>query len=458
MNPEILLAPELTLIGERFERDAVIGVDSATGLITRVNRSGATGDALALPRRALVPGFINVHSHSFQRAMRGRTEHRTGAEFDTFWTWREKMYHVAQALTPEDIHDVARMAFLEMTLAGITTVGEFHYLHHQPDGTPYADPTETAKAILAAATSVGIRIILLQCGYTRGGFDRPTHPGQRRFCTPDPEVFCANVESLRAQARVGVAPHSFRAVPLAYVRELHAYSKPHALPFHMHISEQPRENAETLAEHGVTPVNLLAREGLLDARFTAIHAVHITDAEVDELAVAEASVGACPTTERNLGDGIIRADRLYSRGVSICFGSDSQIQIDPLEDARAMEYHLRLERLERVALADPQDTRESALADRLWHSATASGARSLGVDSGTIRVGATADFFTIDLDDVSIAGAEDDSLISSIVFSLERTAIRDVWIAARRVVHERHHPLASEVVGRFQKLQRRLWK
>lgn len=458
MNPELLLAPELTLVGDRFARDLTVGVDPATGLITRVLPKSEIGHATPLPRRALVPGFVNVHSHSFQRAIRGRTEHRTGAEFDTFWTWREKMYHVAQSLTPEDIHDVARMAFLEMTLAGITAVGEFHYLHHQPDGTPYADPVETAKAILAAATSIGIRIVLLQCGYTRGGFDRPMHPGQRRFCTPDPDVFCANLETLRAQASVGVAPHSFRAVPLEYAKRLHVYAQQHALPFHMHISEQPRENAETLAEHGETPINLLARETMLDRRFTAIHAVHITAAEVDELAVAEASVGACPTTERNLGDGIIRADRLFSRGVSICFGSDSQIQIDPLEDARAMEYHLRLDRLERVALADLHDTRETALASRLWQSATESGARSLGLESGVIRAGAMADFFTIDLDDVSIADAEDDSLISSIVFSLERTAIRDVWVAGRPVVQERHHPLASEIVGRFQKLQRRLWK
>lgn len=455
MNPEILLAPELTLVGERFERGMTVGIDASTGLITRVTKDPV--NALPLRRRALVPGFINVHSHSFQRAMRGRTEHRTGAEYDTFWTWREKMYHLAQSLTPQDIHDVARMAFLEMTLAGITTVGEFHYLHHQPDGTPYADPNETAKAILAAAREVGIRIVLLQCGYTRGGFDRPLLPGQRRFCTPNSDVFCANLELLRCEARVGVAPHSFRAVPLDYARQLHAYSRQHGLPFHMHISEQPRENSETLAEHGETPVNLLAREHMLDRKFTAIHAVHISDAEIDELAAADANVGACPTTERNLGDGIIRADRLFSRGVTIAFGSDSQIQINPLEDARALEYHLRLDRLERVALADLHDTRETALATRLWHCATESGSQSLGIDAGTIRAGAMADLFTIDLDDVSIADAEDDALISSIVFSLERTAIRDVWISGRPLVTERHHPLAADIVARFQKLQRRLW-
>jgi formimidoylglutamate deiminase len=456
VNAEILLAPELTLVGDQFERGMTVGVDAATGRITRVSRESS--GAVALPRRALVPGFVNVHSHSFQRAIRGRTEHRTGAECDTFWTWREKMYHVAQALTPEDLRDVARMAFLEMALAGITTVGEFHYLHHQPDGTPYADPIETAKAILAAADEVGLRIVLLQSAYTRGGFGRPLHAGQRRFCTPDPEVYCANLESLRPLARVGVAPHSFRAVPLEYVRHLHDFGRKLDLPFHMHVSEQPRENAETLAEHGMTPVDLLANEGLLDRRFTGIHAVHITESEVDQLASAKASVCACPTTERNLGDGIVRADWLYGRGVSICFGSDSQIQIDPLEDARALEYHLRLDRLERVALVDAGDTRESALARRLWQSATEAGAQALAVDAGVIRAGAMADFFTIDLDDVSIADAEDEALISSIVFSLERTAIRDIWIGGRAVVKERHHPLAADIVSRFQKLQRRLWK
>ena len=456
MNAEILLAPELTLLGDRFERGVAVGIDASTGLITRVSRDAA--GALSLPRRALVPGFVNVHSHSFQRAIRGRTEHRTAAEHDTFWTWREKMYHVAQSLSPDDIRDVARMAFLEMALAGITTVGEFHYLHHQPDGTPYADPNETAKAILSAAHDIGIRLVLLQSGYKRGGFQRPTHAGQRRFCTPDPEVFCANLELLRTQARVGVAPHSFRAVPLDYALRVHAYAREFDLPFHMHVSEQPRENEETVAEHGTTPIDLLAREGLLDSRFTGIHAVHITASEVAQLADAQANVGACPTTERNLGDGIVRADELYARGVSICLGSDSQIQIDSLEDARALEYHLRLQRIERVVLAGTGDTGETALASRLWRSATAAGARSLAVDAGEIRAGATADFFTIDLDDVSIAGAEDSSLLASIVFSLERTAIRDTWIRGRAVVKERHHPLALEVVSRFQKLQQRLWR
>ncbi len=456
MNAEILLAPELTLVGDRFERGLTVGVDPSTGLITRVAHEA--GGATTLPRRALVPGFVNVHSHSFQRAMRGRTEHRTGADHDTFWTWREKMYHLAQSLTPGDIRDVARMTFLEMALAGTTTVGEFHYLHHQPDGTPYADPNETAKAILSAAADIGIRIVLLQSGYTRGGFDRPLHAGQRRFCTPDPGVFCANLDALRPHARIGVAPHSFRAVPLEYARRLHAYAREFDLPFHMHVSEQPRENAESLAEYGSTPIDLLAREGLLDHRFTGIHAVHISESEVSQLAAAGANVGACPTTERNLGDGIIRADELYARGIPICLGSDSQIQIDPLEDARALEYHLRLKRLERVVLPEAGDTRETALASRLWRSATESGARSLALETGIIRPGAPADFFTIDLDDVSIADAEDVSLLSSIVFSLERTAIRDTWMGGRQIVSERHHPLATEVVGRFQKLQRRLWK
>ena len=457
MKTGSLLAPELTLVGDRFERGIVVGFDSTSGLITRV-ASGSADHAQALPRRALVPGFVNLHSHSFQRAIRGLTEHRTGAGHDTFWTWREKMYRVAQALSPEDIRDVARLAFLEMLLAGITTVGEFHYLHHQPDGTPYADPNETARQILSAADDIGIRIVLLQCGYTRGGFNFPLHDGQRRFCTPDPEVFCANLEALRPHARVGVAPHSLRAVSLDYARRLHDYARQHDLPFHMHVSEQPRENSETMAEYGATPVELLSRDGLIDARFTGIHAVHVTDAEIDLLAKARSTVGACPTTERNLGDGIVRADALFARGVAIGFGTDSQIQINPLEDARALEYHLRLQRLERVVLPARDDTATSALAARLWHCATEAGARSLEVDAGAIRDGAAADFFTIDLDDVSIAGSPDDALLTAIVFSLERTAIRDIWVAGRQLVTDGQHPGSADVIARFQKLQRRLWK
>ncbi len=397
---------------------------------------------------ARLPGLVNVHSHTFQRAIRGRTEHRTG-EQDDFWTWREAMYHAATKLSAEDIYDVARMAFLEMALSGITHVGEFHYLHHQPNGEPHEDPNLLAHHIIRAADSVGIRLTLLMCAYARAGYNKPPNPGQARFLTSTPELFLQRFEALasataeqRLPVRFGLAPHSIRALPLDYTRELVRYANAKSLPVHMHVSEQPGELEQCRTEHGTTPVALLAREDLLSERFTAVHATHISDYEVQALAEAGATVCACPTTERNLGDGIAPADRLMAAGVPICLGTDSQIQIDLLEDARQLEYHLRLQRLRRVVLADN-------LAKPLLHVATINGTRSLGNDA------TEEDYFTIDLNDPSIAGAPDEL---AAVFSLERTAIRDVFVGGHRIVRDGRHALQEEIVGRFVEVQERLWR
>ncbi len=443
------LAADWTWTGARFERDIVVVFDGAgaASFAPAASRPGAE----RLPRRALLPAFVNAHSHSFQRVMRGRTEHRTGPDRETFWSWRDRMYHAALTLTPEDIFDTARMVFLEMVLAGTAWVGEFHYLHHQPDGTPYADPLTTARAIAAAAKEVGLGLVLLQSAYARGGFQRELHPAQRRFCTSEPDVFCARAEQLRAEMRVGIAPHSLRAVPLAYAQELHFYAWEQSLPFHLHASEQPAENAEVLAEYGLTPVSVLARNGMLDARTTLVHAVHLTAEEIAFLGTARANVCACPTTERNLGDGVVQVDALAAAGVTFALGSDSQIQIAPLEDARELEYHLRLQRLERAALAPADDFSVDGLARRLLAAATDGGARALGLETGR------ADFVSVDLDDPSIAGAEDEGLLATILFSLERTAIRDVWVDGRRILRDAEHPHRAEIVQRFQALQRRLW-
>ena len=397
---------------------------------------------------ARLPGLVNVHSHTFQRAIRGRTEHRTAAH-DDFWTWREAMYHAAQRLSPGDIYDVARMAFLEMALSGITHVGEFHYLHHQPNGQPYDDPNLLARQIIAAAESIGVRLTLLMCAYARAGYNKPPNPGQARFLTPTPELFLQRFEELgqatsgnKIPVRLALAPHSIRALPFDYIRELVRYADAKKLPVHMHVSEQPGELEQCRAEHGTTPVALLAQHDLLSERFTAVHATHISDEEVQAMAAAGATVCACPTTERNLGDGIAPADRLMRAGVPICLGTDSQIQIDLLEDARLLEYHLRLQRLRRVVLAED-------LAQPLLDTATVNGTNSLGG-------GATdGDYITVDLHDPSIAGAPDEF---SAVFSLERTAIRDVFVGGNQIIRDGRHALQEEIVGRFVKVQERLWR
>ena len=278
-----------------------------------------------MPGKALLPGFVNAHSHSFQRLIRGKSESRVTSGRD-FWSWRGTMYHAAAQLTPEDVYDVARMAFLEMVLAGTTTVGEFHYLHNAPGGRPYDDPNLLSKQVIAAAQSVGIRIVLLRSAYLRSGFELPPDPGQIRFFESASQ-FVDNMEALvksypaeAAEVRFGVAPHSLRAVPLGELKEIAVWCRERKLPLHMHVAEQIAENEACLREYGATPVALLAREGLLGPDFTAVHAIHITADEIARLAGAGTTVCSCPTTERNLGDGVIVADQVMREGIRIALG------------------------------------------------------------------------------------------------------------------------------------------
>jgi formimidoylglutamate deiminase len=431
---------------------------SPTGSVLAAD-TNASAAVVDLPGKALFPGFVNAHSHSFQRLIRGKSESRVTSGRD-FWSWRGTMYHAAAKLDPQDVYDVARMAFLEMLLSGTTTVGEFHYLHNAPGGRPYDDPNLLSKQIIAAAQSVGIRIVLLRSAYLRSGYELPPDPGQIRFFESASQ-FLDNMEALRkeypadsAEVRFGVAPHSLRAVPLRELKEIAGWTRERKLPLHMHVAEQIGENEACLREYGLTPVALLGREGLLAPDFTAVHAIHITADEIEQLARATATVCSCPTTERNLGDGVIVADQVMRKGIRIAFGSDSQAQIDPLEDARELEYHLRLERQQRAIL---DQIGEQTLASRLFDCATAHGARALGVPAGELTGGLSADFFTVDLDDVSIAGNSGNDLLPLAVFSLSRSAIRDVMVNGRWVVRDQRHPLQEEIVARFKEVHYRLW-
>jgi formimidoylglutamate deiminase len=370
------------------------------------------------------------------------------------------MYHAAAQLDPGDVYDVARMAFLEMLLSGTTTVGEFHYLHNAPGGRPYDDPNLLSKQVIAAAQSVGIRIVLLRSAYLRSGFELPSDPGQIRFFE-SADHFLSNMEMLEkaypadsTAVRLGVAPHSLRAVPLCELKEIAAWTRNQKMPLHMHVAEQIAENDACLREYGATPVALLGREGLLGPDFTAVHAIHITADEMDRLAQSNAIVCSCPTTERNLGDGVIVADQVMGKGIRIALGSDSQAQIDPLEDARELEYHLRLDRQKRAIL---DQIGEQTLAARLFDCATIHGARALGVPAGEFTPGSAADFITVDLDDLSIAGHSANDLLPLAVFSLDRTAIRDVVVNGRWVVRDQRHPLQEEIVARYKELHRKLW-
>jgi formimidoylglutamate deiminase len=507
--------PDLLYTGGGFERGQALVCDAA-GRIVKIAAADELRDEkkVRLSNRAMLPGMINAHSHAFQRVLRGRTEYRSqtaGASplrnheisNDSFWTWREMMYSAATRLGPEDIYDASRMAFLEMALSGITEVGEFHYLHHAPNGLPYDDPNLLAKEVVRAANDVGLRIALLRVAYARSGYQTGPNPKQQRFIERDPEIYLKNLERLigdvtrgtsptnapQPAAWVGVAPHSVRAVPLAYLREVTAYANEHQLQVHMHVAEQPAEVSACVEEYGRTPIALLDTEGLLSKRFTAVHAIHVTAKAIPALARAGAIVCACPTTERNLGDGVVPADEYFKQGVAVCLGSDSHAQIDLLEDARELEYHLRLQKLERAVLDDRNPTPEppagqpggggavregasmsgtnekstlpdgrvSALATRLFDCATTNGARSIGAAGGALEAGRPADFFTVALDDPTIAGASPDYLLSSIVFASTRAAVREVVVGGKPIVSEGQHLIQDDVIERFNDLQKRLW-
>ncbi len=459
---------DLIYTGGAFESGLAMFADES-GRITRFSReSGDLATAARLPNRAILPGLVNVHSHAFQRVIRGRTEHRSGAERDTFWTWRESMYHAATRLSPEAMYHAARMAYLEMLLSGITCVGEFHYVHHSLGGVPYQDRNLLAEEVLRAGMETGLRVALLRTAYVRAGWNKPADPGQARFITPSVDDFIADTEALRAalprisrpgRAWVGVAPHSVRAVPLDYLREVVSYARSSSLVVHMHVAEQPAEVEACVSEYGARPVELLEQHGILDSSFTGIHAIHITPEETVYLGGSHARVCACPTSERNLGDGAVPADRLMRAGAGICFGSDSNVQIDLLEDARLLEYHLRMNQLERVVLA--AGSSKDALARRLFACATETGAASLagpqGSAGGALEVGRPADFFTVNLDDPSVAGAGSEALLNHVVFSLERTAVCDVAVGGEFLVRGGHHPLAEEITREFAGVQRSLW-
>jgi formimidoylglutamate deiminase len=459
---ETVWIPDLLFYENRFQPDLAIVCD-VNGAISGIVTADRTTDGVRLKNRAMLPGLINAHSHAFQRVIRGRTEYRSSNQTDSFWTWRELMYRAANELTPDDIYAASRMAFLEMALSGITTVGEFHYLHNTSDGRPYDDPNLLAKEVIRAANDVGLRIALLRVAYARAGYQNEGNPLQSRFIeTPDryldnAAALATHINTSIGMAWVGVAPHSVRAVPLDYLKRVGEFATQHSLPIHMHVAEQSAEVSACIEEYGRSPVALLETEGLLNERFTAVHAIHVSQKAIGAVAKTRAAVCACPTTERNLGDGVVPVDGYFQHGVPVSLGTDSQVQIDLFEDARELEYHLRLQRTERNVLTAANSNETSALARSLFDCATVNGARGLGFNGGNLQERAPADFFTIDLDDPSIVGASTTDLLSCLIFSASRATVKDVIVAGNRIVEDARHPDQQDIVARFVQLQKKLW-
>ncbi|GAA3685285.1 formimidoylglutamate deiminase [Nocardioides ginsengisoli] len=415
-----------------------VRVEVEHGRITSVE---VDADRTGVPLRGLtLPGFSNTHSHAFHRALRGRTQTDRG----TFWTWREQMYAVAGRLDPDTYYELAKTTYAEMLATGFTSVGEFHYLHHQPDGTPYDDPNAMGNALLAAARDVGIRITLLDTLYLSSGFGAAPEGVQRRFSDGTAESWHERVSALSvplgAEGVIGVAAHSVRAVPAEALKAFTPYVED-GVPIHAHLSEQVKENADCVAAHGVTPTRLLADHGVLGPMTSAVHATHLTGEDVRLLGEARAFASFCPTTERDLGDGIGPARPLQEAGAILTLGSDSHAIIDAFEEMRAVEMDERL----------ATQARGHWTAAELLLAATADGHRSLGyADAGSIAVGQRADLVTIDLASPRTAGTGGDE--HTAVFAAGPADVTHV-IADGKVVFEGDHGQVgrdlADVIGRI---------
>ena len=461
--------PDLLFAGGEVREGAVLSV--ADGAVVAVGAPAPDFERIRLAGKAILPGLVSAHSHSFQRAIRGRTEVRHPGRSD-FWSWREVMYRAASRLDPEDVGAVARMAFHEMARAGITAVGEFHYLSHDPSGRGYDDPELLAKEVVGAAREVGLRITLLRSAYARGGPGAAAGPEQARFIDGSPDEVVESLIRLEeftqgdALATLGIAPHSVRACPASWIGTLAAEARRRGWPLHVHVSEQAAEVAQCRAEHGLTPVELLEKFGALGPATTAVHAIHVTPGDIDTLGRTATTVCACPTTERDLGDGVVPADDLLQAGASLALGTDSNVQIDLLEDARALEGNLRLLRRERGLLAPAAgdglaDGRVDGLAARLYGFASRGGMRSLALPGGSLDPGDPADFVAVDLEDPSIAGASAEDLLPAVVFSAARTAVRDVVAGGEAIVTDGEaapgRPGASQIDRDFARTMKKLW-
>ncbi|WP_285734192.1 formimidoylglutamate deiminase [Nocardiopsis sp. ATB16-24] len=434
--------------GDAPERGVL--VRTAAGRITSVEAGvPAPADAETLAGLTL-PGLANAHSHAFHRALRGRTHAGAGS----FWTWREAMYRVAERLDPDSYHRLARAVYAEMALAGITCVGEFHYLHHAPGGSRYSDPNAMGHALTAAAADAGIRITLLDTCYLSGGLDsrgvhRPLSGPQSRFGDGDTGRWADRVDSFVPEGdhvRVGVAAHSVRAVPAEQLPDVAEFAARRGAPLHVHVSEQPAENAACLAAHGRTPTAVLADAGVLGERTSLVHATHLTDDDVAAVRRSGATVCLCPTTERDLADGLPRTGDLLPAPLSL--GTDQHAQTDMFEEARAVELHERLRTHRRGTLDTGGLLRAATIRGHTslgWtrpvsdEGAGGSGEARPRPDAGVLAPGARADLVNVALDGVRLAGADPARATDAVVFAATSADVRHVMADGRWIVRDGVH-------------------
>jgi len=414
-----------------------------------------------------LPGMPNLHSHAFQRALAGLTEQRpTGAaqaERDSFWSWRELMYRFVSRLDPDDVQAVTAQAYVEMLECGYTSVAEFHYIHHDPKGVPYADPAELSRRVIAAGRAAGMRMTLLPVYYETAGFGaKPIADNQRRFYnTRERFVDLVTLLEREEDARIslGVAPHSLRAVPLEGLADVvRAVSEKR--PIHIHIAEQRREVDECLAHHGARPVELLCREQSVDERWCLVHATHLSPDEIGTLAATGAVVGLCPTTEANLGDGFFPLGEYTRRGGRWGIGSDSQVTISVTEELRLLEYGQRLRSESRSTVLEGRAATDGAgtlhCARVLLGDALSGGAQALANHGGKLRAGSPADLVVLDPDHPTQLARTRDAALDSWVFAANRPAISRVMVHGDWVVERGEHRDRHAVQQRFGQVLRRL--
>jgi formimidoylglutamate deiminase len=432
------LAPAYIYTPQGLQSNMIISI-SDDGRINTIMPRGETSegvqfivpsDVSALPGVALLPGFVNTHSHVFQRALRGHT-HRPLSRQDTFWTWRRSMYAEAQHLNPDTLYEKALTTYREMLGAGYTSVGEFHYVHHQPGGRPYDDPNAMSEAIIQAGRDAGIRIVLLMTAYAQSGFNQPPEEDQRRFCDVSIDAYLDRVEALRVRdIPIGVAPHSVRAVPEDWFRAIAGYSQIHHLPLHVHADEQIVEIEQCQAVYGCTPIELLERFGALGTLTTIVHATHANATEIALLAQYGCTVCVCPTTEGDLGDGIAPYTELLATHIPLAIGSDSNTRLDPIEELRWAEYSARMRYQRRRVLVADELASPGPL---LLAYGTRCGAVALGLETGAIVPGMSADFVAVDLHHPSLAGWNTEDFLDVLFFGASSEVITQTWVEGRKV-------------------------
>ena len=446
------LFAETALTPAGWARDLRITVSPA-GDIVACEPNASPDGAERLAGTAL-PGMPNLHSHAFQRAMAGLTERSSGAA-DSFWTWRETMYGFLAKLTPEDVEAIAAQLYVEMLKAGYTAVGEFHYLHHDPEGRPYADRSAMAERIVAAARAVGIGLTLLPTLYEAGGFGgAPPGAAQRRFINA-PDALLGMIEGLGrryasdANVRLGLALHSLRAVRPNSVGEAVAALRraDAAAPIHIHIAEQVKEVDDCLAWSGRRPVEWLLASGLVDKHWCLVHATHMTEAESRALAASGAVAGLCPTTEANLGDGFFPWSDFIAANGAWGIGSDSHISVDAAEELRWLEYGQRLlARRRNLASAGQPGSTGAAL----WRAALAGGSAALGRTIGAIAPGRRADIVVLDDAAPALYGRAQDTIVDAFVFAGGKAAVRDVMVGGRRAVRDGRHIDEERILAAYK--------